>query len=274
MSRTKDLLASGNLSGALQSATEEVKSHPTDSTARTILFEILCFSGELDRALKQLDVIEQQRDKPDLGVQVYRHCLQAEKERWAVFAEGREPHFLSEPPSYVDLHVKALALMREGKHREVREILDRAEEERPAVSGSFNGTAFSDFRDYDDFTAPVLELVVHDKYTWLPFEQIRQLEVSPPKQLRDLLWTSARLITSNGVEGEVMIPALYAPTRLHTSDSVRLGRMTDWNQIGEELCQAVGLRLFLVDDQDRSLFEAQTVEFQPTAASEAAAPLS
>jgi len=266
MPTAKDLIAAADLAGALHAATQQVREHPADMTARLTLFELICLTGDLDRAEKQLDVLEQQREQKDLGVQVYRHCLKAERERRRVFAEGIEPHFLGEPPAYVDLNIQAICLVREGKIEQARQVLDQAEEDRPALPGRLNGNPFQDFRDYDDFVAPVLELVVHDKYTWLPLEQLRQIEVAPPKQLRDMLWASARLLSTSGVEGEVMLPALYAGTSLHANDSVRLGRMTEWQKLSEELYRAVGLRMFLIDGQEHSIFEIGKIEFDGASA--------
>jgi type VI secretion system protein ImpE len=269
MATAKDLIAAGNLAAAVQETTQQVRNHPADLTARITLFELLCLTGELDRAEKQLDVVEQQRTQKDLGVQVYRNCLKAERERRQVFEQGIEPHFLAEPPSYVDLHMQAIACLREGKLAQARELLDRAEEERPAFAGTMAGKPFEDFRDCNDLTAPVLELVVHDKYTWLPLEQIRSIEIDPPKQLRDILWGTARIISANGVEGEVVVPGLYAGTSGSANDSARLGRMTDWQALSDDLYRGIGLRLFLVDDADHPLFELGLVEFQGRAAASA-----
>lgn len=266
MPNAKDLIATGNLVAAVQETTQQVRNHPADLTARITLFELLCLTGDFDRAEKQLDVVEQQRSQKDLGVQVYRNCLKAERERKRVFEQGIEPHFLGEPPAYVDLHMEAIACIRERKLSQARELLDRAEEERPALPGKFSGKPFQDFRDCNDLTAPVLELVVHDKYTWLPLEQIRQIEIDPPKQLRDILWASARIISVNGVTGEVIIPALYAGTSASSDDSARLGRVTDWQKLGDDVYRGIGLRLFQVDEEDHPLFELESIRFDGTSA--------
>ncbi len=256
-----ELIRAGNLSGAIQEATQQVRAYPTDLTARVSLFELLCLIGEYDRAEKQLDVLEQQREKTDLGVQVYRNCLRAEKKRRRVYAGEVEPHFLNEPPSYIDLNLEAIRHAKEERFADARKALDRAEEERPALSGRLNDKVFQDFRDSDDFTAPVLELFVHDKFTWLPLQQIRTLEILPPKQLRDLLWASARIESVNGTKGEVIVPALYNGTSMDSNDQVRLGRLTDWRLIAEDLYRAAGLRMFLADDEDQSIFELKLVSF-------------
>ena len=44
--------------------------------------------------------------------------------------------------------------------------------------------------------------------------------------------------------------------------------MTDWADAGEGLYLASGLRLFLIDGEDRALLEARRIEFEPVDKSE------
>jgi type VI secretion system protein ImpE len=271
MAQAKELLEAAKLNDAIEQVTNEVRSDPGDASRRTFLFELLCFAGEWERAEKQLDVIGHQSAQAELGVMIYRANIKAERERRRLFAEGVHPHFLKEPPAYVDLNLAALNQMRSGQLKEARATLDRAEEERPAIPGKLNGQDFADFRDDDDFVAPVLELIVKDKYVWMPLEQIKSVEISPPNKLRDLLWASARVEALDGTIGEVYMPALYEGTSEHADDQARLGRLTDWRQLGEDLYRTVGLRMFRVNDQDTTLFEARTIEFSNGGAAEVAA---
>jgi type VI secretion system protein ImpE len=257
----KQRLDAGDLDGAIDMATNQVRTNPLDSQQRTLLFELLCFAGEFERAERQLDVIGSQDVKAEIGVQVYRNNIAAERERQRLFSEGLQPHFLVEPPAYVDTHLGAINRRREGNLAEARALLDRAEEERPALTGSLNGRPFQDFRDYDDFVGPVLELIVRNEYVWLPFEQIKRIELNPPKHLRDLMWASARIEAADGTIGEVYIPALYVNSGRHEDNQVRLGRMTDWKQLGEDLYVGAGQRLFLVDGEDKALLEVRAIEF-------------
>ena len=275
MSDAKALLDEGKLEEAIEQVKSEVKANPADTTKRTFLFELLCFAGDWDRAEKQLEVIGHQSTKAEVGVQVYHGNIKAERDRARLFKDGLAPHFLSEPPAYVDLLLAGINRLREGNIKEARENFDKAEEERPAFSGKMNGKEFKDFRDYNDLTGGVLELVVKDKYTWLPFEQIKKLEIAQPKQLRDLVWTAARVESTDDTIGEVFLPVLYSGSPEHSDNQVRLGRMTDWKDLGEDLYVPAGLRLFLVDDEDKPVFEARSVEFNNTSVSdETAAPAS
>lgn len=263
MTEARELLAAGKLLEATEKLLGEVKANPTDASKRTFLFELSCFAGDWDRAERQLDVIGHQSAQAELGVSVYRANMKAEKERARVFSEGVEPHFLSEPPAYVDHYLAAIKHANQGQLAQAQAALEQAEEERPAISGSRDGITFQDFRDYDDFVAGVLELIVKDQYVWLPFEQIKRLEITPPRQLRDLLWASVRIEALDGTVGEVYVPSLYAGTSTHPDDQVRLGRITDWMKLGDDLLRSYGLRLFAVDGDENSLFEAGVLEFSP-----------
>jgi type VI secretion system protein ImpE len=261
MNKAKDLLTAGRLTDAIEELVGQVKANPGDAAGRTFLFELSCLAGDWDRAERQLDVIGHQSTEAQLGVMVYRANINAERERLRVFTEGTQPHFLREPPSYIDLHVEALKQLNRGQLNEARATLDRAEEERPAISGKLNEHPFEDFRDVDDFVGPVLELIVKDKYVWLPFEQIKSIQITPPRQLRDMIWANARIEALDGTIGEVYMPSLYAGTAQSTDDNIRLGRMTDFQRINDDLYRGVGLRLFKVDGDEKTLFEATPIVF-------------
>lgn len=261
MTNARELLAAGKLREATETLIGEVKANATDTGKRTFLFELSCFAGDWDRAERQLDVIGLQDVQAALGVTVYRANVKAERERSRVFSEGIDPHFLSEPPAYVDLYLAAIKHVKKGELVEARAALAQAEEDRPAVSGKFGNESFEDFRDYDDFVGGVLELIVKDQYVWLPFEQIKRLEIKPPSQLRDFLWANVIVETWDGTVGELYVPSLYAGSNQHADDNIKLGRVTDWQQIGDDLFRSFGLRLFAMDQTEKSLFETGVLEF-------------
>jgi type VI secretion system protein ImpE len=261
MPTPRDLYQAGHLQEAIQALTAEVRAKPADAPTRIFLFELLAFAGDWDRARKQIDVLGQAGPNEALAVQVYLANIQAEGLRERLFSEGLHPHFLNEPPPHVDRHFDAINRIREGNFAEARAVLDAAEEDRPALAGTLNGQPFDDFRDCDDVLGPVLELIVKDKYAWLPFEQIRRMEISPPSKLRDLVWARAKIEALDGTVGDVYLPALYEGTCRNPDDRLRLGRMTAWTPLSEELSRGAGLKTFQVDDGEVALFEARVVEF-------------
>jgi len=106
----------------------------------------------------------------------------------------------------------------------------------------------------------VFELFVQDKYTWLPIEQTVRVEVAAPTQLRDLVWATVNVETRDKAM-KAFMPVIYARSSEHADDMVKLGRMTDWKEAGEGLFLAAGLRLFLIDGEEKSVFELGNVEF-------------
>ena len=260
--KVKELLDAGDLISAIEQVTREVKTNPTQDACRILLFELLSLAGEWDRAEKQLQVLLHMDATLQFGVQVYLNNIKAEKARLQLFSSGVHPHFITEPPAYVDLLLNAIREIQAGRLAEARQQLERAEEERPALPGTLNGIPFSDFRDASDQTGSVLELIIHDKYTWVPWEQIKRLEITPPRQLRDMIWTPVKIESHDGAVGEVFVFSLYPGSCRHENPQVRLGRMTEWKTLGEEVYLPVGLRLFLADEEDKSIFEAGSILFE------------
>ena len=261
MNEAKTQLDAGNLNGAVEAALASVKSNPTDVRARTFLFELACFTGDWDRAEKQLDVIGHQDLNAMIGSQIYRQNLHAERNRIRLFSDSLKPEFMMSPPAYVEDLLAANNRIREGNLREAREILDKVEEERPAFAGKINGEEVSDFRDYNDLTCCVFEVIVKEAYVWLPFEQVVKVELTQPKSLRDLFWIQAKIEITNGTTGEMFLPALYANSWKSDNDQVRLGRMTDWRDAGEETYIGEGMRMFWADGRDLPVLELQSIEF-------------
>lgn len=263
----KELFDTGQLGAAIEQLNKEVKSRPTDGRLRTFLFELLCFTGDYQRADRQLEVLGHQSTSAEIGVQVYRNLLAAEGARQRFFSEGLRPHFLLPPPAYTHFHLEAGNRLRESRPAEARSLLEESAATRPSLQGRINGQAFVDLQESDDLLAPFLEVIVQNNYTWLPFAHIKHIQITPPKRLRDLLWIQATLTTFNGPAGEVFIPVLYAGSSAHENDQVRLGRMTDWQSVGEGLARGVGQRMLLVDDEERAILEIQELEFEANEAS-------
>src|SRR4051812_17797863 len=186
----------GDLDRAIERQTAEVRARPADARARSFLFELLGFAGDLDRAGRQLDATGHLlRDDPEAqaGVSLCRRLVEAEARRSRLFSEGMRPRFVLEPPADVFLHLEAIDLLRGGRFEDARLRLDRAAEGRAPRPGALGAAAFDDFRDADDLLAPVLEVFAPGGYFWVPWEQVQYLEVGAPQTLRDLLWAPARL---------------------------------------------------------------------------------
>lgn len=262
MNEAKAKLDAGNLDEAIQETLSYVRSKPTDVTARTFLFELSCFSGDWERGEKQLDVIGQQDMKTMIGSQVYKQNFQAERDRIRHFSESLIPECLMPPPKYVENLLQANNRIREGNIAEARDILDKLEDQRPRFSCTINGEEVSDFRDYNDLTMCVFEVFIKGSYTWIPFEQVKKVVFTKPKTLRDLFWIQAEVEMNNGTNGEMFFPVLYVNSHKSGNDKIRLGRMTDWKDLGEDIYLGEGMRVFWHDGSHRSILELEEIKFK------------
>ena len=258
----KELFDRSDLAAAIVALNDDIKRHPTDARLRTFLFELLCFAGEYERAHRQLEVLGHQNEKTGIGVEIYKNILRAEGARRRVFREGIKPSFLFDPPEYVDLYVEAQNQLRGERAAEAKPLYERARQIRPEARGRLKGQPFTSFRDSDDRIAGVLEAIVRESYLWIPFERIHKVVISEPKHLRDLLWVPATVEIEDGPAGELFLPVLYAGSEEESDDKVRLGRMTEWIDLGEGLAGGVGQKTFLVDDREVSILEIGELEFE------------
>lgn len=262
MNEAKTLLAANDVHGAIAAAISHVKNKPTDTAARTFLFELLIFAGEFDRAEKQLDVLGQQNANSLIGTQVYRQCIAAEKMRQKTFRADHVPEFITAKPAYVQFLLDAIRALRNNNAGEAAQKLEESETARPAIGGKANDVEFQDFRDYNDLTASVLEVFLKGQYVWIPLEFVEKLEIQKPQSLRDVLWTQAKIELFDGTGGEIHLPAIYVDSFKHDDGEVKLGKATDWIELAPNVFAGAGNRLFAVNGAAKPLIELGVIEFQ------------
>lgn len=260
---SRELFDQGDLRAAMQACIEEVKAAPDNLSHRTFFFELLAFTGDLERADRQLDVVAHQDAQAEAAVQVYRNTLFAEGQRRKVLAGEAQPEFLRDAPPYARLHLDALHHLREGNPAAAQARLDESARTRPALAGALNGTDFDGLRDCDDVVAPFVELILLRDYVWLPFDQIREIEIPPPERPRDLVWTPARFVLADGSQHRAYIPALYVGSHEHADDRVRLGRFTDWQETPSGPVRGIGQRMWLAGDDGHPLLEVRNLTVHP-----------
>jgi type VI secretion system protein ImpE len=227
-----DLFRAGKLKQAIEALGEEVRNAPLDAKRRTFLFELLCFSGEYDRAEKHLSILADGSQAAGMGALLYRSALHAERMRQQMFAERTFP-------------------MTHGV---------------PSRSISRAGEFGHSFSDSDPRIGGALELFVAGSYTWVALEQIARIEIPKPKRLRDLLWTPAIVTTTPEYKamelGEVLIPVISPLSWQHEDDDVRLGRSTVWIEDETYGDIPLGQKLFVLDGQEIPILELGAIEFE------------
>ena len=258
---SRDLIKAGRLSEARKQLIEEVKSSPADSGKRTLLFEVLVFCGEWDKAERHLETVAAQDASTFPGMEVYKNLIQAERERIEVSRHNFRPSFLPEAPPYLESHYAACEKLVDKKIDEARELFDRIDAQRPKISGTANGKSFIGFKDTDTSLSYFLEAIIHERYIWIPFESIRELSIATPKTLFDLIWTTARITTWEGLTMNCYLPVLYPESFLHENDRLKLGRMTDWIPLGGPFSKGAGQHVFQVGEKEMPILEIQEALF-------------
>src|SRR6516162_1699936 len=118
MSKAQEHYREGRLQEAITAATDDVRQHPTDSGRRGFLSELLCLTGDLERADRQLDTLGHQAPEVMVGVSLFRQLIRAEQARQQFYAEGRLPELLGPPPPAVKLLLEASIRLRESQTTE------------------------------------------------------------------------------------------------------------------------------------------------------------
>ncbi len=258
---SKDLITAGRLLEARKQLVEEVKSFPADLGKRTLLFQVLAFCGEWDKAERHLDAIAGQDSSRETGVQVYKNLIHAERERMEVSELNARSSFLSETPPYLEIYYAAREKVVEKKMEEAKELFDQIDARRPMISGTVNGKRFTGFKDTDTFLSFFLEAIVYERYVWIPFESIRELSVDSPTSLFDLLWITARITTWEGLTTNCYLPVLYPGSFLHEDERVKLGRMTDWTPPGGPFSKGMGQHVFHAGQEEMAILDIREVVF-------------
>jgi type VI secretion system protein ImpE len=222
-----ELYRAGRVDAAVELLGAELREHPTDLRRRTFLFELLCFNGKYDRAERQLEVLAQGGHDAQLGTLLYRSALHAERQRQVMFETRAFP----------------------------------TGPEPRTVSGILNGQPFASITDADPRIGARLELFAGGAYTWLPFEHIASVQIQPPSRLRDLLWSPALVRPAEHFQklelGEVLVPVLAPLTWQQQDEALRLGRVTQWQQLENGDQAPVGQKMLLVDDEEFPLLEVR-----------------
>lgn len=264
MTSASQLYLEGQLEEAISAIQDDIKKDPANTSKRAFLTELLCFAGELERADKQLDIITTQEPEAAAGLAFWRQMIRAEQDRQDFFTSGKAPHFIGEPTPMITSLIKASIAIRGGEYPEAIAQIEAAEESKIGLEIKCNGEIAEDFRDLDDLTSGVLEVMANNgKYYWIDFSQINSIEFLPPSRPIDLLWRKASIDVKEGPDGEVFIPAIYSSNNGNASDALaKLGRKTEWTQDEDKPLRGIGMRAFLVGEEMKTIMDIDTLEIR------------
>ncbi len=257
-----ELFRAGKLHDALEASAAETQRKPADPSPRDLMAQLLCFTGQLQRADKQLETLALQFPDRAPAIALIRQLLRAAEAREQFYRDGRFPEPVVELTPVVRQHLEASVLMRGGDLSGADELLVEAERRRPRLAGTCDGTAFTDFRDVTDLLAPVLEVLTPTgKYAWVPMESVAELSLQPMESPLDVLWRRARMMIRGGPHGDVYLPQLYYGSHAVEDEELQVGRAADWLEAEHEPLRGVGQKVMSVDGSDIPLITISELRF-------------
>jgi len=253
-----ELYHAGRLADAVAAQTQAVKDDPSNHGKRLFLFELAVFSGDLDKAGRQIAAVRYDDPELQMATVQYARLVEGERKRRQLFAEGVRPKMAGTPPEHVRQRLDALDLLRAGQSKEAAALLIEANA-AALPSMSVNDGAPVEIRDGDDLFGSVLEVIAGNDYIWLAMEQVESIALNPPRFPRDLYWRPARL-EAGGTTADVFLPALYPGSAEAADDAIKLGRQTDWiDEDDGSPVRGLGGRLWLVGEEPMAITEWRTL---------------
>lgn len=258
----EQLLHEGNLDACLRDLQAQIRHDPSNARFRIFLFQLLSVLGRWKQAKTQLAVIKDLEASAWPMVQTYADALSCEMLREEIFAGRHTPVLFGKPSNWVALMIEALRLSADGQSEAAQELRERAFEEAPAIPGSLNGSNFDWIADADSRLGPILEAIVNGAYYWVPFDQIKEIRIQAPEDLRDYVWTPAQLTWANEGESVALIPSIYPGSHNSNDAQVSLGRRTEWKALGLQHYAGKGQRVFATDSDEYALLDIRHVTFE------------
>ena len=258
--QAEELLRAGQVKEALEALERQVRSDPTNAKVRVFLFQLLSVLGDWERALTQLNVAVELDSINLLMAQVCRVALNCEVLRTEIFAGKRSPLIFGEPEEWIGWLIQANQMIAQEKYEASQKLREQAFEAATAVAGSIDNQPFEWISDADSRLGPILEAIFDGKYYWVPFTALKQVQIDPPTDLRDLVWIPAHFTWINGGEATGLIPTRYPDSQTSEDSAILLARKTEWIEQPGELYLGLGQRMLTTDKDDFSLLQVRQID--------------
>ena len=254
------LLREGKLDEALTALQGQIRSDPSNAKLRVFLFQLLAVQGSWERALTQLNVAAEMNPETLAMAQMYREAIRCEVLRAEIFAGKRSPLIFGEPPQWIGSLVESLRLTAAGSHQAAGQLRAQAYDAAPATSGRIDEQPFAWIADGDSRLGPVIEAIVNGRYYWIPIQNIKQIDVEEPADLRDVVWTPVHFTWANGGAMVGVIPTRYAGSESADDELVRLARKTLWGEAEGDAYLGLGQRMLVTDAGEFPLMNVRKIE--------------
>lgn len=258
------LLRKKSIAQMIQETEGVIRSQPTNTEPRWLLFQLLCLTGTWDRALKLLPsatgAIASGKTSEIAATQRYQQLIQAEKSRIEVFAGLSAPDFLSPAPAWMLALIEALTFEAIGDQFQADQQREIGLGAAPSVSGHTPQGDFEWIADADSRLGPVCEFMQGGQYHWIPLYEISSFFHPEPARIIDLVWSPVSLALTTGQVLQGHMPARY-PGAETASDSIRLGHQTQWLEQGRTGSLGSGQKMWMHDTGEWAMRDVRECHF-------------
>lgn len=256
-------LKGGDLAGAVSACKAAIRKAPTEGELRFMLFQLLCLKADWEAASNQLVAYSELVGRQSPLPIVFNNVVQAEVRRKYVFQGEEAPTIFGEPSDWLPYLLQSLTSNAKGDSSAAISLRTEALNRAPAISGTINGQPFSWLMDGDSRISVIIEAIIQGQYYWIPQSRLKSIEMEPPSQARDAVWSAATLTLENDSEISAFIPVRYPGSQTWQDDSLRLARKTAWDSPAENYYIGSGQRVWMTDSGEFPILEVREITFNP-----------
>lgn len=256
MTKWSDALLQGQLQQALEILINEIRISPKDAGLRSSFIELLCISGDFERADEQLMQSIKLFPEYISGASQLRHLVNAAQARKDFALGATSATVLGGNEETTKSLVNFNLSYTSNNFALASEVARNLEKSRAVQGFTVNGTFYSDVRDIDDQLGGYIELFsTAGNYFLVPIAHINTLEIKPANSLLESIWRPVEFDIEGLGEGEGHMPLTYIGS---DTDAQKLGRETDWKQLGsEETYLGLGQKCWMVGEIALPIFDVQ-----------------
>lgn len=260
----QEKLKSGDLTGALSACKASIRKAPTESELRFMLFQLLCLKADWEAASNQLIAYSELVGRQSPLPIVFNNVVLAEVRRKYVFMGEEAPTIFGEPSDWLPYLVQELSATAKCDHSGAISLRTEALNLTPAIAGTINGQPFAWLMDGDSRISFIIEAIIQGQYYWVPQNRLKSIQMEPPTQARDAVWSAATLTLENDSEISAFIPVRYPGAQTWQEDSLKLARQTAWDSPAENFYLGRGQRVWMTENGEFPILETREIIFHPS----------